>query len=247
MRAKIKRRLFLFLVIVLAVSFGVSGTAFARAGGGGSSGGGGGSSSGGSLHHSGRGGNSSPIELFISEAMFLLIAGSGTIVFVYRSRKARRKSIKLMKAYRKLGINWDYGEIQKHVEKAYFEIQESWKRYDPSYASDYLSEELAQIWKTKLEWMKIRGEEIVQKKVKLLSAIPVGVFDEDGEDNDRIWYLIHGKMIGYYRNRDTKELIRGNPRNEAFYEYWLFVRRNGRWVLHEIRQQDEVDIQEFLE
>ena len=53
-------------------------------------------------------------------------------------------------------------------------------------------------------------------------------------------------MIGYYRDRDTKELIRGNPKAEAFYEYWLCIRRNNRWVLHEIRQENEMDIQEFL-
>lgn len=150
-----------------------------------------------------------------------------------------------MKAYQKIGINWDYKEIQKHVEKSYFIIQESWKRYDPYYAADYLSEELAQSWNTKLQWMLLRNEEIVQKKVRLLSAMPVGVHDEAGEDNDQIWYLIKGKMIGYYRDRTTKELIRGNPRPEVFYEYWLFIRRNGRWVLHAIRQMDEMDIQEF--
>lgn len=105
---------------------------------------------------------------------------------------------------------------------------------------------LAQSWNTKLQWMKLRNEEIVQKKVKLLSAVPVGVHNEAGEDKDRIWYLIHGKMIGYYRDRDTKELIRGNPKAEAFYEYWLCIRRNNSWVLHEIRQENEMDIQEFL-
>ena len=94
--------------------------------------------------------------------------------------------------------------------------------------------------------MKIRNEEIVQKNVKLISAVPVGVHDEAGEEKDQIWYLIHGKMIGYYRDFDTKEVIRGNTRAEAFYEYWLFVRRNGRWVLREIRQKDEMDIHDFV-
>ena len=150
-----------------------------------------------------------------------------------------------MKEYEKLGVNWDYHEIQKHVEHAYFEIQESWRRYDPSYAANYLSEEIAEKWRIKLQWLKIRNEEIVQQNVRLISAVPVGVHDEAGEEKDQIWYLIHGKMIGYYRDFTTQRRIRGNPRAEDFYEYWLFIRRNDSWVLHEIRQRDEMDIDEF--
>lgn len=43
-------------------------------------------------------------------------------------------------------------------------------------------------------------------------------------------------------NRDTKRVVRGNTRPEAFFEYWKFVYRNKRWVLQEIRQQNEIDI-----
>ncbi len=44
-------------------------------------------------------------------------------------------------------------------------------------------------------------------------------------------------MIGYYVDRQTKEVLRGNTRPERFYEYWLFIYEEGRWVLHEIRQK----------
>lgn len=246
---KYKKKLFLLLISILACFFLFSGTAFARAGGGGSSSSGGGGGSSGShsgSHYYGRGTDANPIAVLLPSICTLLLAGSGSILFAFHVTKARRKSRQLMKAYKELGIEWDYRAVQKYIEKAYFEIQECWRRYDPSYAEAYLSEELAEEWRIKLEWMKLRNEEIVQKNVKLLRASPVYVCDEAGEENDRIWYLIHGKMIGYYRDRTTKRLIRGNPRPEAFYEYWLFIRRNGRWVLHEIRQKDEMDIREFL-
>lgn len=248
---KPKRKQFLFLLALLASCIFFSTTALARAGGGGSGGGGSGGSGGGSSggsHHTGTSTRrTSPLESLINTVIFATIAGGSTIIFTYRSRKARRKSLKLMKAYKKLGVNWDYKEIQKYVEDAYFVIQESWRRYDPDYAQGYLSETLIKEWKSKLAWIKIRNEEIVQKNVQLLSAVPVGVHDEVGEDHDQIWYLIHGKMIGYYRDKNTMRVVRGNPKTEAFYEYWLFVRENGRWVLHEIRQQNEMDIREFSE
>ncbi len=72
-------------------------------------------------------------------------SGSGSfIVFQYRTRKARNTSIHLMEKYQESGVNWDYKEVQAHVEKGYFIIQEAWRRYDTSYADGYLSQELSQ-------------------------------------------------------------------------------------------------------
>ena len=50
-------------------------------------------------------------------------------------------------------------------------------------------------------------------------------------------------MIGYYINIDTGEVVRGKTSPETFYEYWVFIREDGRWVLDEIRQKDEVDVE----
>ena len=131
------------------------------------------------------------------------------------------------------------------MEESYFQIQECWRRMDVTYGVPYMSERLQKDFNVKLQWMHMRGEEVVQKKVKLLSAIPVGVQDEEGEDQDVIWYLIHGKMTGFYINKNTREIIRGKNRPEAFFEYWKFVYRNERWVLDEIKQKEEIDIDAF--
>jgi GTP-binding protein len=69
--------------------------------------------------------------------------------------------------------------------------------------------------------------------------------DDLGKDQDYIWYLIHGKMIDYVVDEKTGRMIRGSRKNEAFYEYWKFIHLNGHWVLDEIRQKDEMDIDEF--
>lgn len=44
-------------------------------------------------------------------------------------------------------------------------------------------------------------------------------------------------------NADTGEVVRGKTSPETFYEYWVFIREDGRWVLDEIRQKDEVDVE----
>ena len=52
-------------------------------------------------------------------------------------------------------------------------------------------------------------------------------------------------MTGFYINKNTREIIRGKNRLEAFFEYWKFVYRNERWVLDEIKQKEEIDIDAF--
>lgn len=239
------------LLCAVFLSLAVSLSVYARAGGGGSSGGGGGSSGGGTssrhTYSDTGGGRSHPIASVLSMGITAVAMAGGTIVFVYRSRKAKIKSVRLMKAYEKLGGNWNYREIQRRIEQAYYEIQECWHRQDVDYAAEYLSRELREQWRAKLEWMVIRGEEVIQKNVRLLSAVPVQAVDQEGEDEDRIWYLIHGSMIGYYIDRQTREVVRGSTRPERFYEYWLFKYEEGRWVLQEIRQKDELDITQFSE
>lgn len=238
------------IILILIFSLTLTIQVYARAGGGGSGGGsgGGGSSGGGSRYHSTNGsGRSNPIASFLNMGLFYLVFASGTIVFGYRAHKAKVKTVRLMKQYEKLGINWDYKEIQGRIEKAYFEIQECWRRQDVEYAGEYLSKELKESWNTKLEWMKIRDEEVIQRNVQLLSAMPVFVVDEEGTDKDQIWYLIHGRMTGYYINKYTKKVLRGNTQPEGFYEYWLFIYEDDRWVLQEIRQKDEMDITQFSE
>ena len=69
--------------------------------------------------------------------------------------------------------------------------------------------------------------------------------DDEGEEDASIVYLIHGRMIGYYINTDTLEVVRGKKIPESFYEYWTFIREDGRWVLNEIQQKDEVDVHEL--
>ena len=168
--------------------------------------------------------------------------GSGTIVFHYGIQKAKRKSLRSMKSFEKPGEEWNPKKMKKYVKHAYFVIQECWRRQDTSYAEKYLSKNLIQNWNSKLGWMEVNHEKPVQERVRFLNAAPVFAFDKEGEEHDRVIYLIHGRMIGYYINTDTGEVVRGKTSPETFYEYWVFIREDGRWVLDEIRQKDEVDV-----
>lgn len=236
-----KKYIIIFAVLLL---FLLAVPVWGRAGGGGSSGGGGGSSGGGShsgSYSSGRGG-SNLAGFIIQAGMMVFAASGGTIVLIRKARIARARSRKAMKIYAQLGDNWDYREIQRQVEETYFQVQECWRRMDVTYGAPYLSQELMEEFSSKLQWMQVRKEAVVQRNVRLLSAMPVYVEDNPGEEYDMIWYLIHGKMTGYYIDVNTRKVVRGNTRPEAFFEYWKFVYRGERWVLQEIKQKDEMDI-----
>ena len=97
-----------------------------------------------------------------------------------------------------------------------------------SYGAPYLSQELMEEFDSKIQWMQVRGEAVVQRNVKLLSAMPVYVEDNPGEEYDMIWYLIHGKMTGYYIDVNTRKVVRGNTRPEASLNIGnLFTGENG--------------------
>ena len=91
----------------------------------------------------------------------------------------------------------------------------------------------------------IRHERPIQDHVKLVRAYPIAVHNEPGSENDYIWYYIEGSMTGYYVDTDTGNVVRGNIRPERFIEYWKFVKRENRWVLDEIMQKDDADIESF--
>lgn len=247
-----KKALVAWGILILTVMLTVP--VLARAGGGGSSGGSSGGSGGGSgvSHHTNRSGSDSsgsdrpnPLGSFLQLVILVTVASGGSIVFIRKARMASRRSRKAMEVFSQIGENWNADEIQHQVEESYFQIQECWRRMDISYGAPYLSEELQKDFDIKIQWMQIRNEEVVQENVKLLSAMPVAVIDEEGEEKDTIWYLIHGKMTGYYIDKNTRLIVRGKKRPEAFYEYWKFVYRNKRWVLSEIKQKDEIDIDSF--
>lgn len=174
-----------------------------------------------------------------------VFTGGGTYLLIWKARKAKIRSRRAMKEFAQTGRNWNVKEIQKQVEEAYYQIQECWRRMDVDYGAAYLSPDLYAEFDSKIQWMQIRNEEVIQKRVRLLKAMPVFVQDQPGEDQDCVWYLIRGKMTGFYVDRDSREIVRGSSEPETFIEYWKFVFVNERWVLDKIRQEDEMNIDLF--
>ena len=113
---------------------------------------------------------------------------------------------------------------------------------DLSISQDYMTASLRTSFHTKLSWMQYKRQKNVLKRVKLLSAIPVALYDDPDDSKDFVWFHICGRMIDYTVDVDTGEKTDGSSFPQSFEEYWQFTRAaNGRWVLNEILQTDQAD------
>ena len=75
----------------------------------------------------------------------------------------------------------------------------------------------------------MRHEVFVMEGIQLLDAILVEAENEDGDDRDYIWYLIHGKMIDYVYHEETRRTFEGIPENGRFLR--ILEVCSGRWKL----------------
>ena len=76
---------------------------------------------------------------------------------------------------------------------------------------------------------------------QIFKSAPVFAFDKEGEEHDRVIYLIHGRMIGYYINTDTGEVVRGKHLRKHFMSigylsvkmgdgFWMKSGRKMKWM-----------------
>ena len=110
-------------------------------------------------------------------------------------------------------------------------------------AREYMDDDLYELFRQKIEWMKIGNKRNILKKIKLINLKPVSVIDDEDDSKDLIWFYIKGSMVDYTINTKTNEIIDGKNTilGIPFVEYWKFVRKDNKWVLSKILQSDEKD------
>lgn len=250
-----KRFVALLLVVLLLAAaivpaFAIDAEAISplRAGGGSSSGGGGGSGGGGSSStgshgsHSGRTGRSNPFASLVILISILFVSLASALAFRLRLSKYARNTKKLLALLERKDSAWKFKHIQKQVKATYFAVQKAWTKLDMTTAKSFMSDELFESFQTRLKWMKMKKERNVLKKIKLIEAVPVSVYDDKDDTRDHVWFYIKGNMVDYTVNTETNMRTDGDILPKSFCEYWQFTRRDsGVWVLNLILQEDEAD------
>ena len=221
-----------------------------RAGGGSSGGGssGGGASGGSSGHHSTGRGTANPISTVVGLILFLIVGSAAGIVFRFRLSRYARNTKRLLRMLQKRDSAWKYKHMQSRVKEAFYAIQSAWTKSDMRSAEQYLSETLLESFRTRLSWMRIRGQQNVLKRIRLIEAIPVSLHDDADDQRDFVWFYLKGRMVDYTVDTETDEILDGSTLPTSFAEYWQFTRNKEHgWVLDQILQEDEADGIHFSE
>lgn len=237
----------LLFIAVLVISLSTN-EIYARGGGGSSSGS---SSSGSSGSSSTGGGHSSknnsrtaknnkktnPIAAILT---YCMLGGIALALYISRIIPIKKAGIKTKNKMK--NTSWNYKKIDKRIRETYYAIQNAWTNNNMEIAREYMTDELYENFKTKLEWMELKNRKNILKNIRLLQAYPVSLTDEVEDIDDKMWVYIKGKMIDYIIDTKVNEIIDGNTVDESFVEYWLFSKNvEGKWVLEKILQEDEFD------
>ncbi len=238
-------KIFKIISLCLIISMLMFVPVCARAGGGGS---GGGSSGGGFSSHSSSHTNSSSSRgsRLFQIGIFALISSGAYVGFRIKVCKKKNASMKILKQIDDSDSIWDKKQLFTRVSDVYYTVQQAWMQKDLDTLKDYLSDSLYENWKTKIEWMDLRNEKNILDRVKLKKADIVSVYDAKNDDHDMIWVCIEGSMIDYTLKLDTNEIKQGSKKNQTFIEYWKFIRKENKFYLDEVRQKDEMDIDNFI-
>ncbi|EJO5348329.1 Tim44 domain-containing protein [Clostridium botulinum] len=253
---KKKKLIFIFLISILFI-FKLSLSVSARSGGGGHSSGGSHSSSGGgyssSIHRSGGtsfgGGYGSresqiynAIQILIVPLFIILIWKKQVMINKVKISRKSRDTEKVISRLEKIDNSYSKDMLEKRVQETYFKMQRAWTSFNLEISKEYMSEDIYELHKSKLAWMKMRDERNVLKNIKLISAKPVGVQHYKDNSKDIVWFCIQGEMIDYIINKKSKQVIDGRTVNSSFIEYWKFIKKNNSWVVDLIMQEKEIYI-----
>ncbi len=154
--------------------------------------------------------------------------------------KKKKESKKLIKELEKFDSSWNYKELRSIVKETFYKVQNAWADRNQDLAKKYMSERLYELHKGKTDWMIVRHEKNILKRIKLIDAKPVGVEDYKDNDKDVVWFYIKGSMIDYIVDDRTMKMISGSKLRSNFVEYWKFTRKGCTWVLDEIRQVEDI-------
>ena len=237
---RVKKLIILSIVLVMFTSISYARPGGGGGGGGGSSGGGGGGHS--SSSHGGRGrvprteeDYKEQIATFgLFSSMIFILGRTNRIIIRMKVIKSKHKYEKKLKELSEFNPDYKLEKIKQDVSDTFYIMAKAWTEMNQDIAIEYSTEKLYKNHNAKLQWMDVRNERNILKNEKLISA---KVFAIDDENN--IWVSIRGSMIDYIEK--DGEIIEGSKHIPSIYtEYWKFNNVNGKWLLDEIKQVDEL-------
>jgi predicted lipid-binding transport protein (Tim44 family) len=221
--------------------------ASARAGGGSSGFGGGGGGGGGGSGYSGGGGSGGSaswtdvLGLVIVVALFFGITG----IFSWRAVRRRRKRVArtvLASAEAAEDDAWFAAErVQQDAATLFCDIQKAWDARDRERLGQLVGDELMVEWKRRLDHFDaIRWHNRVEVR-EGPEVEYVGIVNREDDAADRVCVRLSGKLFDIVETEGGKRIQRKDETSDvtAFAEFWTLARRDERWIVASIEQEDE--------
>ena len=146
------------------------------------------------------------IHHIFSWIVFISISFVGVIVLYVKVLRSSFNSKKYMRMLSKKDIAWKYKDIERQVIQTFYVVQESWSNMDMEPAKQYMSKDLYESYKGKLEWMEIGNKRNVLKRIRLINLKPVSIHDDENDDKDLVWFYIKWVLSQILQSNESDKI-----------------------------------------
>lgn len=188
-------------------------------------------------------------------AIAVVIAWLYYAIMQIRRKKMLAKAQNDLKTALTSDNSWNEQELKKAVEDNFYKYQQAWTNKNLSSMKEYMTNSYYSTALNnlkKLDWKKNILENINLWQLNLIS-----VKDWPEKDGDMFVMEINASMIDYTINeiswdfiestlkkneKEDYESYKKRAMSEAWYfvEYWVFMRINWYWLIHDIKQSDSI-------
>ena len=217
---KINKKTIITILILLS-AFLVCDYCFARAGGGGGGGGGGSGS-----------GRWSILGYILAPIIFIY-----SIIMTVVARRKNEKVKKLLGEISKKDAVWNLEYMTASAQQIFYIVQKAWTNRNQDIAREYMSNNIYTKHSKQTDEMVAKGTKNILEEINLDEVLVYSISDFKNDSFDTFSAIMTGSMIDYSIDKKESIISGSDSKSESFKEIWIFIRKDDKWVLDEIKPE----------
>jgi Tim44-like domain/Short C-terminal domain len=140
---------------------------------------------------------------------------------------------------------WSTESIRRRVRDVFFAVQRSWIERNPEIGAPYMTENLMARQRLRIEGL-INQRRVHQLENPLIEDLDFARFSEGeagavpGSSHEpQVVVALSVSLVETILDADTRQMVAGSNMKIRNQEFWVFVHRNGQWLLDEVEQSEE--------
>lgn len=172
------------------------------------------------------------IQLICFIILYIIIIKIDEIKIKFIILNKHIKAEKLRKSLENHFVLYSQENLINRIKEIVSKIRKAFLGMDIVYVKDYLHTSTYEVYKSKIEWMKIRNENFPKLDSKLLKCKLIGLEHYKDISKDTVYFFMK-IQLQKNMNRDWCNINNNNSINKIF-ELWEFTIQENKWVLHKI-------------